>query len=147
VAADKESEPTAPIGQITRAALIVSGLAAWGGGGAATFIFDNGAGAAALITSGILVIALGAIGRWPSKLVISGNEVHWSGVRRVVTSQLESARSEDADEETITHSKICYTDWKSSSALVVPSDDGRRVRRRCGRCDPAAAAGSKRPWP
>ncbi len=60
-----------------RIMLGVVGLASWMGGGLATFVSDNGAGSVALVTAGAATGGLSLMGRWPSRITLSGNEFAW----------------------------------------------------------------------
>ena len=68
------------------------GLLSWLAGGIAAFVSPNGAGAAALVAGGALAGAIGAIGRWPSRVSVSGNEVTWDEVKETVDSQIKVAK-------------------------------------------------------
>ncbi|MGH8776865.1 MAG: hypothetical protein ACRDWI_17500 [Jiangellaceae bacterium] len=75
-----------------RLALGVVGVLSWLAGGVAAFVSDNGAGAAALVAVGALAGAISAIGRWPTRVVFSGQELSWADVRETVESQIQTAR-------------------------------------------------------
>jgi hypothetical protein len=76
-----------------RVALGAIGVASWAAGGAASFVGGNGGGAAALIAVGAGSSVLGLIGRWPSRIAMSGNELTWDDVRETVDSQIEVAEA------------------------------------------------------
>jgi hypothetical protein len=81
-----------------RAALAATGLASWFAGGAASFLSNNGAGAAALVAVGGACGVLGLMGRWPSRISMSGNEFSWEDVDQTVDSQIQVAeQSGEAD--------------------------------------------------
>ena len=87
-----------PIRQISgkhRVALTVVGLASWLAGGTASFVGSNGPGAAALITIGGICGVLGLMGRWPSRVSMSGNEVTWEVIDQTVSSQIQVAVAND----------------------------------------------------
>ena len=86
------------IGTTHRIALAFAGLASWVAGGAASFLSSNGAGAAALVAAGGICGVLGLMGRWPSRISMSGNEVLWESVERTVSSQIEIAAKSDEGE-------------------------------------------------
>jgi hypothetical protein len=90
--------PAGRIGAWHRVALTVAGLASWLAGGAAAFTGSNGLGAAALIAVGGICGMLGLMGRWPSRISMSGNEVTWETVEQTVTSQIQVAVDNDESE-------------------------------------------------
>lgn len=90
--------PAGRIGAWHRVALTVAGLASWLAGGAASFRSDNGLGAAALIAVGGICGMLGLMGRWPSRISMSGNEVTWETIEQTVTSQIQVAVDNDESE-------------------------------------------------
>lgn len=61
----------------------------------ATFVNDNGLGTAALVGAGALAGGTGLVGRWPSRLALSGSEISWEDIRQTVDSQIEVARGTD----------------------------------------------------
>jgi hypothetical protein len=76
-----------------RVALVSVGGASWAAGGAASFLSSNGAGAASLVVAGIASGILGLVGRWPSRVSMSGNELLWEDVRETVDSQIEVVKA------------------------------------------------------
>jgi hypothetical protein len=90
--------PAGRIGAWHRAALTVAGLASWLAGGAASFLGSNGLGAAALIAVGGICGMLGLMGRWPSRISMSGNEVIWETIEQTVSSQIQVAVDNDESE-------------------------------------------------
>jgi hypothetical protein len=74
------------------------GLASWLAGGGASFVGSNGPGAAALIAVGGICSMLGLMGRWPSRISMSGNEVTWETIDLAVTSQIQVAADNDESE-------------------------------------------------
>jgi hypothetical protein len=74
-------------------ALVVAGLASWGGGAFAAVENKSGTGAAALILVGAICLVIGLMGRWPSKISMSGNEISWEAVKVTVDSQIRNARA------------------------------------------------------
>lgn len=89
------------ISRVGRLLLAALGLASWAAGGTATFLGTNGAGAAALIAAGGVIGLLGLIGRWPSRLSMSGNEVSWENVDETVRSQILVAQQGDEGESVL----------------------------------------------
>jgi hypothetical protein len=79
------------ISRRSRAALAAVGLMSWLAGGAASFMSMNGAGAAALVAAGTIFEVLALMGRWPTRISMSGNEFLWEDVRETVNSQIEMA--------------------------------------------------------
>jgi hypothetical protein len=67
------------------------------GGSIATFTTTNGAGAVALIAAGAGAAGLGLLGRWPSKVAVSGNEFSWDEIEETLDSQIETAREDEAN--------------------------------------------------
>jgi hypothetical protein len=61
----------------------------------------NAAPSSVLIIAGACVGGLGLMGRWPEKVVISGNEFSWRGVKDVVDEQIEVARSTGEDPDVV----------------------------------------------
>lgn len=87
-----------PISGGSRAALAIVGLISWLAGGAATFLNKNGVGAAALVAVGVACGVLALMGRWPSRISMSGNELSWDEVHETVDSQILMAeKSDDPD--------------------------------------------------
>jgi hypothetical protein len=81
-----------------RVALTMAGLASWLAGGAASFVGSNGPGAAALIAVGGICVMVGLMGRWPSRISMSGNEVTWENIDQAVSSQIQVAADNDESE-------------------------------------------------
>jgi hypothetical protein len=81
-----------------RAALLVVGLGSWIAGGVGAFLGPNGASATALIITGALTSALGLIGRWPSRVTVSGNEISWERIDQTMESQIRIAQQDDDSE-------------------------------------------------
>jgi hypothetical protein len=73
------------------------GLLSWLAGGIAAFVSDNGGGAAALVAVGAVAGAFAAIGRWPTRVVVSGHELSWEQIRQTVDSQIQVAREDRPD--------------------------------------------------
>jgi hypothetical protein len=73
------------------------GLLSWLAGGVAAFVSDNGGGAAALVAGGAVAGAFAAIGRWPTRVVVSGHELSWEQIRQTVDSQMQIAREDRPD--------------------------------------------------
>jgi hypothetical protein len=78
---------------VARAVLGIVALALTGLGAYATLETTNGAGAAALVGGGIVLALLALIGRWPSTIRLSGNEMSWEKVDATVQSQIAGARA------------------------------------------------------
>jgi hypothetical protein len=91
-ATGKPASPVRVIRRPSRIALTVVGAASWAAGGAACFVSQNGTGAAALVITGTLGVILALMGRWPSHITLSGNDLAWDDVERVVDSQISAAR-------------------------------------------------------
>jgi hypothetical protein len=85
-----------------RLTLIGIGLASWAAGGAATFISQNGAGAASLVAVGAVCGMFSFVGRWPSQISMSGNEISWLGVKDVIDSQIVAARASGEADSVLT---------------------------------------------
>jgi hypothetical protein len=71
--------------------LAVVGLMSWVAGGAASFLNKNGVGAAALVAVGAVCAVLALMGRWPSRISMSGNEFIWDEIHQTVNSQIQVA--------------------------------------------------------
>jgi hypothetical protein len=84
-----------------RVALVAAGLVSWLAGGIASFRSLNGAGAAALIAAGVVCLLLSFIGRWPTRISVSGNEVSWSEVDETVASQIRAALASGEEKSVI----------------------------------------------
>lgn len=80
-----------PIDSRTRIALSSVGLISWLAGGTASFLNTNGAGAATLIVTSAFACVLGLMGRWPSRISMSGSGVSWEDVEKAVDSQILAA--------------------------------------------------------
>jgi hypothetical protein len=76
-----------------RAALAIVGLISWAAGGTASFLTSNGVGAASLVAAGVACAVLALIGRWPSRISMSGNELAWDAVEKTVESEMKLAES------------------------------------------------------
>jgi hypothetical protein len=81
----------------SRLALVIAGLASWAAGAVAAFLSSNGAGAAALIITGCLSGGLGLVGRWPSRLALSGTEISWESIDQTMESQIRVAQQDEDD--------------------------------------------------
>jgi hypothetical protein len=66
-------------------------------GGVAAFVSDNGGGAAALVAGGAVAGAFAAIGRWPTRVVVSGHELSWEQIRQTVDSQIQVVQEDRPD--------------------------------------------------
>jgi hypothetical protein len=84
-----------------RYTLAAAGLMSWAAGGVASFVSSNGAGAAALVAAGVLSGVLGLMGRWPSRVSMSGNEVSWETIDQAVNSQIQVAAQIDEGENVL----------------------------------------------
>jgi hypothetical protein len=84
-----------------RCGLVVAGAGSWAVGCVATFMTTNAAPSSVLIVAGACVGGLGLMGRWPEKVVISGNEVSWPVVNDVLDEQIEVARSTGEDPDAV----------------------------------------------
>ena len=94
------------IGQTARIMLAAAGLASWIGGGTASFLSKGGAGDAALIVAGAVCLVMSLVGRWPSRISVSGNELSWDAVMETVESQIESAESSESTDSSKVELKI-----------------------------------------
>jgi hypothetical protein len=61
----------------TRLALVGFGACSWLAGGVGAFIADNDIASTALVVGGVAALLVAAIGRWPEKIAIGGNEATW----------------------------------------------------------------------
>lgn len=86
--------------------LAVSGLFSWVAGGFASFRSSNGAGAAALIAAGVVCGLLSFIGRWPTRISVSGNEASWSEIDETVVSQIRAALANGEGQGAVEELKI-----------------------------------------
>lgn len=80
-----------------RRGLVAGGFLSWAAGAVATFTDGEGSAAVALIGAGALAGLLGLVGRWPSTISVSGNEISWIEVTETVDEQIEAAH--DAGDE------------------------------------------------
>jgi hypothetical protein len=94
------------IGRTARIMLAAAGLASWIGGGTASFLGQGGAGGAALIVAGAVCLVMSLVGRWPSRISVSGNELSWDAVKETVESQIESAESSESADSSKVELKI-----------------------------------------
>jgi hypothetical protein len=92
---------TFAISHRNRSALAIVGIGSWLAGGAAAFLSSNGAGAAALVAAGTVCVVLALMGRWPSRVSMSGNELSWGDVKETVDSQIVHAEKSGEAEEAI----------------------------------------------
>ena len=81
------------ISQRNRVALAGAGIASWAAGSVAAFLSGNGAGTAALVAVGGACGVLGLMGRWPSRVSISGNDIVCKDVKETVNSQIQADES------------------------------------------------------
>lgn len=96
--AAKREVPFSPsIPTLGRWVLGVAGVSSWFGGSIATFTTGNGAGAVALIAAGAGAAGLALLGRWPSKVAVSGNEFTWQEIEETLESHIETAREDEAN--------------------------------------------------
>jgi hypothetical protein len=94
------------IGQTARITLAAAGLASWVAGGTASFLGKGGAGAAALIVAGAVCLVMSMVGRWPTRISVSGNELSWDAVKETVQSQIESTESTESTDGSTADLKI-----------------------------------------
>lgn len=94
------------ISQTARTMLAAAGLASWIGGGTASFLGKGGAAAAALIVAGAVCLVMSLVGRWPSRISVSGNELSWDAVKETVQSQIEAAESTESADNSEAELKI-----------------------------------------
>jgi hypothetical protein len=108
VASDEHNPPASSrlIARNYRLALAVSGLFSWIAGGFASFRSSNGAGAAALIAAGVVCALLSFIGRWPTRISVSGNEASWSEIDETVMSQIRAALANGEGQGAVEELKI-----------------------------------------
>jgi hypothetical protein len=106
VTATSSGAPRTAIGQAARTMLASAGLASWIGGGTASFLGKGGAAAAALIVAGAVCLVMSLVGRWPSRISVSGNELSWDAVKETVQSQIESAESTEPTDNSEAELKI-----------------------------------------
>lgn len=83
-----------------RWALAVAGSLSWIAGATAVFKTSNGAGAVALIAAGAVGWVVALIGRWPSRVAVSGNELAWDQVDETIETQIQVA-SESGEGATV----------------------------------------------
>jgi hypothetical protein len=76
-----------------RIILTAAGIGSWGAGALAAIQNKNVTCAAALILVGAVCAAVGLMGRWPSKISMSGNELSWEDVKVTVDSQISNAKA------------------------------------------------------
>jgi hypothetical protein len=94
------------MGQTARITLALTGLASWIGGGIASLLGKGGAGAVALIVAGAVCLVISLVGRWPSRISVSGNEFYWDAVEETVQTQIESAESAEPTSSSAAELKI-----------------------------------------
>jgi hypothetical protein len=90
----------------SRWALGIIGLMSWAAGGVASFIGASGAGAASLVLVGLISAGLGLIGRWPSRISMSGSEFAWEEVKATVETQIEVAEESGEGSAVIAELKV-----------------------------------------
>lgn len=105
----KRALPARTISPAARAALMAVGLASWLGGAVASFLSQNGAGAGALAGVGAACVVLALLGRWPSRISMSGNEVSWEEVNRTVDSQIKVVKDSGETNEVLAELKTLRT--------------------------------------
>jgi hypothetical protein len=86
-----------PIGMKNRLALFTFGTSSWLAGGVASFLSANGAGAAALIVTGLVAFVIALMGRWPTRISVSGSGMAWPELEQAIDSQIYAARSKGED--------------------------------------------------
>jgi len=90
----------------SRWALGVMGVMSWAAGGVASFLGGSGAGAAALVIAGLISAGLGLIGRWPSRISMSGSEFSWEEIKATVETQIEVAEESGEGSAVIAELKV-----------------------------------------
>ena len=90
----------------SRWALGAAGLMSWAAGGVASFVGGSGGGAAALVVAGLISAGLGLIGRWPSRISMSGSEFTWEEVKATVETQIEVAKESGEGSAVIAELKV-----------------------------------------
>lgn len=94
------------IGILARVVMALVGVTSWIGGGVASFIGSNGAGAAALVAVGAASGGIAVVGAWPSRISLSGNEVSWDDINQAVDSQIKVASAGDEPNEVLAELQI-----------------------------------------
>ncbi len=89
------SSRSVTMSMVQRLLLGGASVGSWVGGAAATFVSDNGAGAAALVAAGAATGVVSLMGRWPTKLTFSGSEFAWDEVHEAVDEQIAAAEESD----------------------------------------------------
>jgi hypothetical protein len=84
-----------------RAVLVTTGLASWCAGGVAAFVNANGPASAALVVIGAVACVLALVGRWPTKISVSGGAIEWSEITATVDSQIRNAQSSGEESEVL----------------------------------------------
>lgn len=101
-----------------RGLLGTAGGISWLAGVAATFA-DGGAGSPALIIAGMIAGGLALMGRWPTRVVVSGHEMSWSEVNSAIREQVEVA--EDSGDESAARLLIDLqqrlAEWEKTGAI------------------------------
>lgn len=79
----------------TRVSLAAMGSLSWAAGGLASFMSKNGAGAAGLVVAGVICTVVALIGKWPTRIAMSGSEFAWEEVQETVDTQIAVAEASD----------------------------------------------------
>jgi hypothetical protein len=108
VASDHQMPPVSSrlIAGKLRVMLAIAGLSSWAAGGVASFRSSNGAGTAALVAAGVVCGLLSFIGRWPTRISVSGNEASWSEIDETVVSQIRAALANGEGQGTVAELEI-----------------------------------------
>lgn len=67
-----------PISGSIRVLVSIFGLASWIAGGISTFVDKSNVGSTTLIVTGTFALMFAASGRWPTKIIVAGNEIDLS---------------------------------------------------------------------
>ena len=102
----ESGEQAGRIGPTARVLMGLAGVVSWSAGGVTAFVNTNGAGTVALVATGAVAGILALVGRWPSRIGVSGHEIAWDNVRQTVRSQIESAKAGGEPDEALTQLRV-----------------------------------------
>jgi len=99
-------DQTGRISGTARILMGLTGVVSWSAGGIAAFVNTNGAGTVALVATGAAAGVLALVGRWPTRIGVSGNEIAWDNVKQTVRSQIESAQAGGEPDAALTQLRL-----------------------------------------
>ncbi|WAX55135.1 hypothetical protein M6B22_11240 [Jatrophihabitans cynanchi] len=117
----------ATISKRDRRLLASAGLTSWAAGGVATFVSGNGSGAVALVAAGLAAGVLAGVGRWPTRVVVSGSEMYWEEVDAELKDAQEDASPEMVAELEQLRARLAALRETRGEPTSTPEDYDRQL--------------------